>query len=96
MTAFRSRALRLLGAAAVGIAVIVVPAVGGTSSVTNEAKTCPRGMMPNPTGYYGCVPQRVGGNQVGGNPVGAPTQEMLSFCNGGGYWSCVWPYGGWS
>ena len=56
------------------------------------AQPCPNGMMPNPAGYYGCVPQRSGGNAVGGNPVGTPTQEMLTVC-GGNYYTCIWPYG---
>jgi hypothetical protein len=28
---------------------------------------------------------------AGGNAVGAPSEEILTRCNGN-YWICVWPY----
>lgn len=49
-------------------------------------------MMENPAGY-GCVPQRSGGGAVGGNFIGAPSQQVLSACHGGNYYTCIWPYG---
>jgi hypothetical protein len=42
-------------------------------------------MVPNPAGY-GCVPELPGGNLIG-----APSEEVLTRCNGN-YWICVWPY----
>jgi hypothetical protein len=44
-------------------------------------------MVPNPAGY-GCVPDLA----PGGAFVGAPSQEILTVCNGNIY-ICVWPYG---
>ena len=84
MSGVRARALRLLSVAAVGVAIAAIPSLAASPSALNNA-TCPNGMVPNPAGY-GCVPAL-----IGGNVVGAPSQEILTRCNGN-YWICVWPY----
>ena len=84
MSAVRSRAVRLISVAAVGVAVAAVPLLAASPSPLNIA-ICPNGMVPNPADY-GCVPQL-----AGGNAVGAPSQEVLTRCDGN-YWICIWPY----
>jgi len=79
----RTHAVRLLSIAALGTA-FAVPALAA-SPITLNMAICPNGMVANPAGY-GCVPEL-----AGGNPVGAPTQEVLTRCHGN-YWICVWPY----
>ena len=69
-----------MSAAALGAA-IVVPVLAAPSAVNNVA-ICQNGIAPNPAGY-GCVPDMPG--------VGAPSQEVLTRCNGNLYF-CVWPY----
>ena len=81
MGALSSRAVRLISVAAVGAAVIALPVLDIPNAETNVA-ICPRGMVDNPAGW-GCVPYRPG--------FGAPTQEVLTRCNGN-YWICIWPY----
>ncbi len=61
-----------------------VPALGVSPATMNIA-ICPNGMVPNPAGY-GCVPYLPGGNMVG-----APSEEVLTRCDGN-YYICVWPY----
>lgn len=84
MSAFRSGAVRVLTVAAVGVAVAAAPLFAASPSPQNIA-ICPNGMVPNPAGY-GCVPEL-----PGGNAVGAPSEDVLTRCNGN-YWICVWPY----
>jgi hypothetical protein len=82
MNAFRGRVVRLLSVAAVGTAVAVLPVFGLSAGEVTNVAICPRGMVPNPGGY-GCIPDRPG--------VGAPSQEVLTRCNGN-YYICIWPY----
>ena len=84
MSAVRSRAVRLISVAIVGVAVAAAPLLAPSPSRLNVA-ICPNGMVPTPAGY-GCVPQL-----AGGNAVGAPSQEVLTRCDGN-YWICIWPY----
>ena len=75
------KAVRLISAAAIGGFSLVAPVIAMSSEETAVA-ICPRGMVDNPAGY-GCVPYMPG--------IGAPTQEVLTRCNGN-YYICVWPY----
>ena len=84
MSAVRGRAVRLLSVAAVGVAVAAGQLLAASPS-TEALAICPNGMVPNPAGY-GCVPELPGGNLIG-----APSEEVLTRCNGN-YWICVWPY----
>ncbi|MDT5370915.1 MAG: hypothetical protein QOC62_5346 [Mycobacterium sp.] len=84
MSAVRSRAVGLISVAIVGVAVTAAPLLAPSPSRLNVA-ICPYGMVPNSAGY-GCVPQL-----PGGNAVGAPSQEVLTRCDGN-YWICIWPY----
>ena len=70
---------RILLAAAV-LAAIVVPSAAVPAAVSNVA-TCPDGSMPNAAGYACINP----------NPVGAPSQNVVTRC-GGNYYICTWPY----
>jgi hypothetical protein len=80
MDAVRRRAVRLISAAVFGAAIAVPTFV--VPSTVNHVAICPNGMVSNPAGY-GCVPDRPG--------VGAPSEEVLTRCNGN-YYICVWPY----
>jgi len=71
-----------MSAVTVGAAVVAAPAFAAQPSEATNVAICPRGMVPNPAGY-GCVPYMPG--------VGAPSQEVLTRCNGNLYF-CVWPY----
>jgi len=77
--------MRLLGAATILAAVPAVQAIITPGSAVQHVALCPQGMVPNPAGY-GCVP-----DLVGGAPVGAPSQDVLTRCHGN-YYICVWPY----
>ena len=80
MSALRTRAVRVIAAAAFSAA-LAVPALAASPEMQSVA-ICPNGMVEN-IGSYGCVPYNPG--------VGAPTQEVLSRCHGN-YWICIWPY----
>jgi hypothetical protein len=84
VSAVGNRAVRLLSVAAVGAAIAAVPLLAASPDTLNIA-ICPNGMVPNPAGY-GCVPEL-----LGGNAVGAPSEEVLTRCDGN-YWICIWPY----
>jgi len=75
VSAARSRAVRLISVAAVGVAVAAVPLLAASPSPLNIA-ICPNGMVPNPAGY-GCVPEL-----AGGKAVGAPSEKVLTRCDG--------------
>jgi hypothetical protein len=82
MNAFRSRGVRLVSAAALGVGILVAPAMAVPPGEIHEA-ACPPGEVPNPAGY-GCVPAMPF--------VGAPTQQELTACHGGNLYFCVDPY----
>ena len=86
MDAARRRAVRLISALVVVAATGIAPAVLASLSAVNHIATCPPGMVTNPGGY-GCVPDLA----PGGGFVGAPSQDLLTRCNGN-YYICVWPY----
>ncbi|HEY7054119.1 MAG TPA: hypothetical protein VH496_18600 [Mycobacterium sp.] len=70
---------RIVLAAAVGTAVIM-PAVAAPSRVSHLAD-CPDAQAQKKAGYA-CVNP---------NPVGAPSQNVVTRC-GGNYYICTWPY----
>ena len=88
MDAGPRRAVRLIRAGVYLVAITVVPAVltSPAPKLVIYTATCPPGMVANPGGY-GCVPDLA----PGGAAVGAPSQEILTRCNGN-YYICIWPY----